>query len=68
MRYQSLWRELVTAPNFSVLDAVERYGYTDQSHLLRDFRKYHGISLTVAQQKAVGFLQDTARSSQYDRG
>lgn len=68
VRYQSLWRELATAPSFSVLDAVERYGYTDQSHLLRDFRKYHGASLTATKQKVVGFLQDTARSSRYDKG
>ena len=44
-----------------VLDAVERFGYTDQSHLLREFKRFHGIPLTQARRIALGdvaFLQD----------
>lgn len=60
VRYQSLWRAALS-PGFRVLDAVERFGYTDQSHLLREFKRFHGMPLTQARQIALGdvaFLQD----------
>lgn len=41
VRYQLLWQDMVRSDNFCVLDAVEKYGYTDQSHLLNDFRRRH---------------------------
>ncbi|MBQ8826734.1 MAG: AraC family transcriptional regulator [Oscillospiraceae bacterium] len=41
LRYQLLWQEMVCSPDFQLLDAVEKYGYTDQAHLLNDFRKRH---------------------------
>lgn len=41
VRYQNLWRDIVFLQNFDVQDAVEKYGYTDQSHLLNSFKKYH---------------------------
>lgn len=41
VRYQSLWNEMLTVPVFDVMDAVHRYGYSDQSHLLHEFKKYH---------------------------
>lgn len=41
VRYQLLWREIAFHGDFDVLDAVEKYGYSDQSHLLNDFRKHH---------------------------
>lgn len=41
IRYQLLWQEMLYRSDFDVLDAVERYGYTDQSHLLRDFKRRH---------------------------
>lgn len=40
VRYQMLWRDIVRG-GFDVLDAVEKYGYSDQSHLLNDFRRRH---------------------------
>lgn len=40
VRYQLLWREMISG-GFNVLDAVEKYGYSDQPHLLNDFRKRH---------------------------
>ena len=60
VRYQSLWRAALS-PGFRVLDAVERFGYTDQSHLLREFKRFHGIPLTQARRLTLGdvaFLQD----------
>jgi len=44
MRYQLLWQDLLYAPRFDVLDAVMKFGYTDQSHLLSDFRRRHLMS------------------------
>ncbi|MCM1166358.1 MAG: AraC family transcriptional regulator [Lachnospiraceae bacterium] len=41
VRYQLLWQEMALQCGFNILDAVEKYGYADQSHLLNDFRKRH---------------------------
>lgn len=41
VRYQLLWQEMTTRPGVNILDAVEKYGYVDQSHLLNDFRRRH---------------------------
>lgn len=43
IRYQYLWKDIAFHKEFQVMDAVEKYGYTDQSHLLRDFKKYHSM-------------------------
>lgn len=66
VRYQFLWRELVSSPRLDLVDAAYRFGYTDQSHLMRDFRKYHGVSVSQARKQIVGFLQDSTRSSPYN--
>lgn len=61
VRYQYLWQEVWWNPKFQVLDAVHKYGYTDQSHLLNDFRRFHGLSLRDARVYAVKedeFLQE----------
>lgn len=44
MRYQLLWQDMLFSPRFESLDAVEKYGYTDQAHLLHDFRRHHLMS------------------------
>ncbi len=44
IRYQLLWQDMVLSKHFNALDAVEKYGYTDQSHLLNDFKKHHMMS------------------------
>lgn len=41
MRYQLLWQDMLFSPRFDVQDAVARYGYADQPHLLHDFRRRH---------------------------
>lgn len=41
LRYQLLWQDIAFTDNFKVLDAVEKYGYADQPHLLRDFKSRH---------------------------
>ncbi len=41
IRYQKLWQDMVYSKDFHILDAVEKYGYFDQSHLLHDFKRRH---------------------------
>ncbi len=48
VRYQLLWHEACFDPNFNILDAVEKYGYTDQAHLLNEFKKRHSMTLSKA--------------------
>lgn len=52
VRYQNVWREIAISPKFHVLDAVYRYGYTDQAHLLREFKRFHGVTPDEARQIA----------------
>jgi AraC-like DNA-binding protein len=43
IRYQSLWRDLVSG-RMQPQDAVMRYGFADQAHMVNSFRQYHGTS------------------------
>lgn len=52
IRYQSLWQEVCYSNHFNIQDAVFDYGYYDQSHLLNDFKKFHGMNLHEAKQLA----------------
>lgn len=52
MRYQLLWQSMVFSPHFDPLDAVDRFGYSDQAHLLHDFRRHHLMSPREALQLA----------------
>ena len=48
--------------DFDILSGVHRYGYTDQSHLLREFKRYHSMDIQSAKilaLKYVGNIQDT---------
>jgi len=44
LRYQLLWQDMVLSFRFNPLDAVDKFGYTDQAHLLHDFRSRHLMS------------------------
>jgi AraC-like DNA-binding protein len=62
VRYQYLWQDIVQNGSFDIQDAVFRYAYTDQAHLLNDFRKYHAMTPARARAMAMcvpddGFLQ-----------
>lgn len=54
VRYQRVWNDLLHAPRFSIQDAVYRYGYSDQAHLLRSFKRHHGMGLSEAKACAMG--------------
>lgn len=61
VRYQYLWNDAVNGKIFHILDEVCRLGYTDQAHLLNDFRRFHTMPLTKAKEyagKNVVFLQE----------
>ncbi len=61
IRYQFLWRDILCEPDFDVLGAVHKYGYTDQSHLSREFKRYHSLDIASAKFVAfenVGNIQD----------
>lgn len=61
IRYQFLWRDILFKPDFDVLSAVHKFGYTDQSHLLREFKRYHSMDIHSAKSVAfedVGNIQD----------
>ena len=51
IRYQLVWQE-VARGGTDILDMVEKYGYTDQAHLLNDFRFRHGMTPAQALQNA----------------
>lgn len=60
IRYQYLWRDIFFNPDFNIQDGVFQYGYTDQSHLLHDFKRFHTMNMEQAREHAfqnVGFLQ-----------
>ena len=53
IRYQYLWNDIIYNRNFNVADAIHLYGYTDQSHLLHDFKKYHTLLPSEAKRYAL---------------
>lgn len=60
IRYQFLWNELLRNPEFKILEGVYRYGYADQSHLSREFKRYHTMNMETAKAHArnnVGNIQ-----------
>jgi transcriptional regulator GlxA family with amidase domain len=61
IRYQFLWRDILCEADFDVLSAVHKFGYTDQSHLIREFKRYHSMDIHKARSIAfedVGNIQD----------
>ncbi len=61
IQYQFLWRDALCELDFDVISVVHKYGYTDQSHLLREFKRYHSMDIHKARRiafKDVGNIQD----------
>lgn len=44
VRYQNLWRDIAYAKIGTIQDAVDKYHYVDQAHLLNDFKKFHTMT------------------------
>jgi AraC-like DNA-binding protein len=51
VRYQNLWRDVAFQEYFDVQDAVLKYGYADQAHLINSFKGYHTMLPSEARQK-----------------
>lgn len=63
VRYQYLWNDILLNKNFNIQDGVCKYGYTDQSHLINDFKKFHTLSPTGARKFA---LKEMVMSNYYN--
>jgi AraC-like DNA-binding protein len=52
VRYQNLWQDIAFSRIGNIQDAVYKYHYVDQAHLLNDFKKFHtttpGEALKIA--------------------
>lgn len=48
VRYQNLWRDILVAPGRQIADEVYLLQYTDQAHLCREFKRYHGMTIPQA--------------------
>lgn len=48
VRYQSVWQEMLAihtaGRKINYMDIVAKYGYSDQSHFITDFKKYHSMT------------------------
>lgn len=69
IRYQFLWRDILLKPDLDVLSAVYKFGYTDQSHLLRELKRFHSMDIHSARKLAfadVGNIQDNYARSWYN--
>lgn len=44
VRYQHVWKDMIFSRSFDIQDTVCRYGYTDQAHLLNEFKRFHGVA------------------------
>lgn len=58
VRYQFLWGDIVKNPAVNISDMVYKYGYTDQAHLMREFRRYHAMDLRMAKACAFDYVEN----------
>lgn len=58
IRYQLLWRDILCEPEFDMFNAVYKYGYTDQSHLMREFKRYHSMDIHSARAAAFRYVEN----------
>jgi AraC-like DNA-binding protein len=52
IRYQNVWSEVLHHPYINIQDLVHKYGYTDQAHLLNDFKRFHTMTVSKAKEYA----------------
>jgi AraC-like DNA-binding protein len=58
VRYQSMWTDLVNNNCCNFNELVYKYEFSDQAHMINDFKKYHGST----PQQAVDFLKSRNKS------
>lgn len=58
VRFQNVWQQMVYSRTIDLQDMVYRYGYYDQAHFNKDFKKYYGSTPLVALEMS-GFYNTT---------
>ncbi|MCM1118144.1 MAG: helix-turn-helix domain-containing protein [bacterium] len=53
VRYQYLWKDIVSHNNLDIASAVSKYGYTDLPHMMREFKRYHSMNIREAREMAL---------------
>ena len=53
VRYQNVWCDVVRQDVLNIQDTVYRYGFADQSHLLNEFKRFHGVTPRQAKELAL---------------
>lgn len=53
VRYQYLWQNIVSQSSFDIASAVSKYRYTDLSHMMREFKRYHTMNIREAREMAL---------------
>lgn len=48
VRYQNIWKDIVNNKYSNLNDITYNYGYSDQAHMINDFKKYHGSTPSEA--------------------
>lgn len=58
IRYQFLWNDVLRERDMNISDIAYKYGYTDQAHLMREFRRYHVMNIQKARAYAFGNVEN----------
>lgn len=61
IRYQMVWQDALRAQQLDLPELVVKYGFTDEAHLMHEFKRYHDLDLRTARHLAlenVGNIQD----------
>lgn len=58
VRYQFLWDNVLRDRDVNISDIAYKYGYTDQAHLMREFRRYHAMDIGKARAYAFGNVEN----------
>lgn len=53
VRYQYLWKDIVSQNDLDIASAVSKYGYTDLPHMMREFKRYHSMNIREAREIAL---------------
>lgn len=58
VRYQFLWRDILYQSRYDIMNFVYKYGYTDQAHLLHEFKRYHSMDINAAKIMAFSHVEN----------
>lgn len=58
VRYQFLWDDVLQNGGKNISDMAYKYGYADQAHLMKEFRRYHAMDIPRARAYAFGNVEN----------